>query len=249
MRCPEVAFVGDDPLYQGELAAYLEAHGFVVRLFTSVGEFLNRPASTAASILLIDIRGQLGHAAALLQRLSEFHQFPLLVLSDSADEAARIACLEQGADDVILKSTRPREIVARLRAAARHVSADVSQRGTQPPAPGEWRFLPDTRELIAPNRQRIELTTAEFHLLEILVSNSGRPLDRDRISRAVLGRPFNAIDRSIDNLVARLRRKLGDSARSPRIIKTARSTGYVFTGFPRAAASENPETGDSNSID
>jgi DNA-binding response OmpR family regulator len=80
----------------------------------------------------------------------------------------------------------------------------------------------------------VPLTSAEFNLLNILVLNTGTPLDRDYLSRAVFGRVYSAMDRGIDNLVARLRRKLHDSARAPHMIKTARPIGYVFTGFPRA---------------
>jgi DNA-binding response OmpR family regulator len=88
------------------------------------------------------------------------------------------------------------------------------------------------------------LTTAEFNLLDILVRNPGQPLDRDQMSRAVLGRPFNSLDRSIDNLVARLRRKLGDPARAPRMIKTTRAVGYVFTGFERPVTSADRGSSD-----
>jgi DNA-binding response OmpR family regulator len=88
------------------------------------------------------------------------------------------------------------------------------------------------RDLVAPDGNRVDLTADQFALLDTLIQNTGQALGRDYLSRAVFDRPLKAGDRSIDNLVVRLRRRLGESARSPVIIKTARAGGYFFDGFP-----------------
>jgi len=148
---------------------------------------------------------------------------------------------------VILKSASLRELLARVRAAARRLGGDWRRDALEPAATPEtgtrgWRFLPGRRELRAPDGQSVMLTSAEYNLLNVLVMNAGTPLSRDYLSRAVFGRTYSALDRSIDNLVARLRRKLGDPARAAQVIKTARPIGYVFTGFATPAHDTGPQS-------
>ena len=101
-----------------------------------------------------------------------------------------------------------------------------------PKAPPGWCFSPEIGELVSPDAGRIDLTTDQFNLLRLLIQNSGKTLSREYLSSALLGRELKTTDRAIDNLVVRLRKRLGESARRPRIIKTARTGGYFFDGFP-----------------
>ena len=92
-----------------------------------------------------------------------------------------------------------------------------------------WRLLPDRRQLLRPDGRECPLTTAEFDLVRVLVERRGRAVSRDAIARSVFGRPFRPEDRTVDNLVLRLRRKL-DTAH-PQAIRTVRGSGYMFAGF------------------
>jgi two-component system OmpR family response regulator len=236
MDVPQVVLIDPDRAYRRLLADYLRAHDFNIIEVEGFDTFYTRVGDGCRAVIVMTLGADLAQGLAFLKFVATKYQCPILVRGDNDDETNRVICLELGADDTIRAGTSLREVLARVRAAVRR----LQQRGPGPashlpPSVREWRFLAGRRELIAPGGTPVPLTSAEFNLLNILVLNTGTPLDRDYLSRAVFGRVYSAMDRSIDNLVARLRRKLHDSARAPHMIKTARPVGYVFTGFPRAA--------------
>jgi DNA-binding response OmpR family regulator len=97
------------------------------------------------------------------------------------------------------------------------------------------RSIERTQRLLPTLDHSVPLTTAEFNLLAALAQNQGRAMSREELFSAVFGRRFNPLDRAIDNVVAKLRAKLGDPVRGPSMIRTVRPVGYVFTGFPAEA--------------
>jgi two-component system OmpR family response regulator len=240
---PKVLLIDDDRAYRAELARYLRSNGFdtlesdsfpsafeLAR--TALSAFVIVPELTVGSRHLFDYLAQIKHASGAA----------VLVLSNRPEETEKIVALEVGADDFMSKTTDRREILARIRAAARRLPVRRSI-ATQPDAgsvhgtgqtAGSWRFLRARRELIDPEGRPVHLTAAEFALLDAFVEHTGSPLSRDHLAMTVLGRNSYASDRGIDNLVAKLRRKLRDSARRGRMIKTARPIGYIFTGFTTA---------------
>lgn len=239
MTSPHILVADDDDAWRAALCRYLRANGLdstECTDFASLAEILQSRAGLFVIVAELTVGSR-----HLFDSLAEFAHQPsaaVLVLSSLNDETETIVALELGADDVIRKGIDRREIIARIRAAARRLQTrGGAQPSTAAPAAANvrsapcWRFLPDKRELTDPEGRPVLLTLLEFKMLEMLVANIGRPLHRQDLFTAVLGRPYAANDRSIDNLVARLRRKLGDPARQARIIKTARPLGYVFTGF------------------
>jgi two-component system phosphate regulon response regulator OmpR len=148
------------------------------------------------------------------------------------DEEGRIAALEGGCDDWISFGVSEHEAVARIRAILRRTTR---QRPTGP-GPGArperaWRLSPERRELYDPDGQPFDLTSAEFDLLHTIVQHRGAVVSRDILSRAVFRRTWYPQDRGIDNLAARLRRKLAGRSRNPQVVKAVRGIGYAFTGF------------------
>jgi DNA-binding response OmpR family regulator len=156
---------------------------------------------------------------------------PIVMISGKSDTIDRVVGLELGADDYIAKPFHPREVVARIRAVLRRKAAP------QPPAvPASEKlafagFLLDVaaRELSSHEKGRLSLTTAEFNLLELLARRPHRVLSRDAIMDLLKGHDWSPLDRSIDALVSRLRRKVENDPDSPRLIKTVRGVGYVLT--------------------
>jgi two-component system phosphate regulon response regulator OmpR len=148
------------------------------------------------------------------------------------DEEGRIAALEGGCDDWISFGVSEREAAARihaiLRRTARHRPASP-----RPAARPEraWRLSPERRELFGTDGQPFDLTSAEFDLLHTIVQHRGAVVSRDVLSRAVFRRTWYPQDRGIDNLAARLRRKLAGRSRNPEVVKAVRGIGYAFTGF------------------
>jgi DNA-binding response OmpR family regulator len=233
MDAPQVALIEPDSVQRHQLCEYLRTHEFNIIEVESFDTFYRRVGDDGA-VILMTLGADLAQGLAFLKFVATKYRCPILVRGGNDDETNRVICLELGADDYILQGTSPREVLARVRAAVRRLRHQaVGPLRSPEPSPREWRFLAVRRELIAPDGMPVLLTSAEFNLLNILVLNTGTPLDRDYLSRAVFGRIYSAMDRGIDNLVARLRRKLNDSARAPHMIKTARPIGYVFTGFPK----------------
>ena len=138
----------------------------------------------------------------------------------------RIVGLELGADDYLPKPFEPRELVARIQAILRRGAPAQAE---PPLRVGALEISWAARSASLDGRA-LELTTAEFELLGLLVRNSGRVLTRDRILDATRGIDWESYDRSIDVLVSRLRHKLGDDSKRPRFIKTVWGKGYCFVG-------------------
>lgn len=158
---------------------------------------------------------------------------PVLILSGLTRPQAKVKGLGMGADDYITKPFEPREILARVRSVLRR---DARARcGT--PALSEhhvcyefddWVLDATTHTLSDSAGRPVVLTSGEYRMLEALVTRANRVLSRDQLMDACYGNNAPAFDRSIDVCVGRLRRKLNDDARNPRIIRTVRNGGYIF---------------------
>lgn len=138
----------------------------------------------------------------------------------------RVVGLEIGADDYLPKPFEPRELVARMHA--------ILRRGKEPDEIwtfGPLRVDPGRRSALLDDRP-VQLTPAEFDLLDLLIRSRGRVLTRSFILDRLKGESWDTFDRSIDVLVSRLRQKLRDDPRRPRFIRTVRGTGYAFMGAP-----------------
>ena len=226
-----ILFIEDDRAFRDELTEYLVTNGLDVDVFDHFGVLAAALERHAAHLVLLNLKVGGQDGMAFLRDELRHHRSPCVILTASDDEAQRVLGLELGADDVIHKTTRPREILARLRAVIRR-SLFTAGAGTLPPG---WRFLPQKRDLLRPDGSSVPLTTAEFNLLAALVRNQGQPMSREELFGLVFGRPFNPLDRAIDNVVAKLRAKLG----GPVMIRTVRPVGYAFTGFPDAEYGED----------
>jgi two-component system OmpR family response regulator len=143
--------------------------------------------------------------------------------------------LELGADDYITKPFQLREVLARVRAVLRRYG--TAEQARPPAAAGHERYAFESlilditsRELSGGAGKPQDLTTAEFNLLEIFVKRPQRVLSRDNIMDLLKGHEWSPVDRSIDALVGRLRKKVEPDPDRPRLIKTVRGVGYAFTG-------------------
>jgi DNA-binding response OmpR family regulator len=159
------------------------------------------------------------------RRIREKSRIPVIMLTAKGDEADRVVGLEIGADDYVPKPFSPRELLARLRAVLRR---------TQPQAGGEEIVLGDLLiELGARTARRggtaLDLTGLEFDILVALCRRAGRVVPRETLLEEAGRGDVSVSDRTVDVHVSHLRRKLGDDPRAPRLIKTVRGVGYVFT--------------------
>ena len=139
----------------------------------------------------------------VLRKLRAESDIPVIILTARGEEVERILGLEVGADDYLAKPFSPRELIARMRAILRR------SRGSRPEPPAVAAagvtVNPSSREAWL-NASRLNLTSAEFSLLEVFVSHAGRIVSRDQLTQAVLGRELGAFDRVIDVHVSSLRK-------------------------------------------
>jgi DNA-binding response OmpR family regulator len=165
---------------------------------------------------------------------------PIVMITGKGDTIDRVVGLELGADDYIAKPFHVREVLARARAVLRRYDGAVVAPDAGATAPENeclafetWSLDTTRRELRSDDGRVQELTTAEYNMLELFVRRPSRVLSRDNIMDLLKGHEWSPLDRSIDALIVRLRRKVEADPESPRLIKTVRGVGYVFAGEVR----------------
>ncbi len=159
---------------------------------------------------------------------------PILMLTARDDDVDSIVGLELGADDYVTKPFNPRELMARVKAVLRRMQgpAAIPAASGGPVLFEGWKLDPTSRSLWDPQGREVHLTRAEFDLLVVLASRAGRAQTRDQLLDAIAGRESAPFDRTIDVLIARLRRKIEADPKSPRFILTMPGFGYKFIEAP-----------------
>lgn len=232
MTASRILVVDSDKLFIESTRELFLNSGFEVEVLTEMklSEISNRADSS--DVIILD-----GSREALEQIASirSHSQIPLIITSTRSDLEERIKGLEAGADDFLAKPYSPRELLARIKSLVRRASLG-GQRSRGYTDSGEWLFkgltIQSGRRRVFVDKEPVELTTAEFDLLRLLVTKSQSVLSREKILEEMRGITWESVDRSIDILVSRLREKLRDDPRRPRFIRTVRSIGYQFIAEP-----------------
>jgi two-component system response regulator CpxR len=216
--------VDDDVELCEILTEYFSAEGFEVEAAHDGVRGLERARSGKHALVILDLLLPGMRGLDVLRQLRSDSNVPVLVLTARGADVDRIVGLELGADDYLAKPFNSRELMARVRAILRrtHPSADalrveVGDVIVDPAARQAWR-----------GGQSLDLTMAEFALLEAFMRYAGQVLSRERLAEHVLGRSLASFDRSIDVHVSNLRKKLGDAAGTREHIRAVRGEGYVF---------------------
>ena len=229
--------VDDELSIREPLGEYLVGQGFAVDLAANAAEARRMMAEGAYDLVISDIMMPGEDGLSLTRHLREAHDVPVILLTARSEEMERVIGLEIGADDYVAKPFGPRELVARIKAVLRRATSDLRSDASD----GEvenFRFEPWTlasaeRALLHDDGREVPLSTGEYQLLLAFVRNPRVVLSRDRLLDMVRGRDADVFDRSIDNLVSRLRRKIEEDAREPNMIKTVWGGGYSFTADVR----------------
>ena len=227
----KILVVDDDARLRRLLERFLDEQGYRVRTVENVEQMDRLLARELFHLVVLDLMlpGEDGLSAC--RRLREKNnQVPIIMLTAKGDEASRIQGLEGGADDYLAKPFNPRELLARIKAVLRRQSPLV------PGAPasedevvsfGDYQLSLATRELKKGDQVQM-LTTGEFAVLKTLVQHAREPLTRDKLMNLARGREWDALERSIDVQISRLRRLIEPDPSKPRYIQTVWGVGYVF---------------------
>lgn len=231
MAQPHVLVVDDDMEIRRLLGRYLADQGFRASLAGDGREFYAKLGVEKFDLAIIDVLLPDASGLELCRYVRQrFPQLPVILVTALREEVDRIIGLELGADDYIGKPFNPRELVARMRAVLRRSGAQPTAEAN--PA-ATYRFAgfvaePASRTVSAPDGAGVDLTGAEFDLLRVFLDRPGRVLSRDQLLDLTQGRETSPFGRSIDVLMSRIRRKLGE-ATDATLFKTVRNGGYQLT--------------------
>jgi two-component system OmpR family response regulator len=230
-----ILIVDDDAEIRSLLGTYLTRNGLKV---TAVGDgkaMWRALDATRADLIVLDLMLPGDDGLTLCRDLrAKKREEPVIMLTARGDETDRIVGLEMGADDYLPKPFSARELLVRIKVILKRVrslppnlKADEHAELRFGPS-GEWRLDTVQRQLRSPQGEALPLSGAEFKLLRIFLAHPNRVLNRDQLVDLTQGREADPLDRSIDVQVSRLRQRLADDPRDPRLIKTVRGEGYVL---------------------
>jgi DNA-binding response OmpR family regulator len=230
-----ILVVDDEPQVRRLLRRCFEGEGYKVTEAGSSAEVIEHLKRASFDLVTLDLNLPDIDGLTLAREIRSSSPVPIIMVTGKGDTIDRVVGLELGADDYITKPFHLREVLARVRAVLRR-SAAASGAAADAPAPdGDtltfdgWELSPAKRELKKPCGTPCDLTTSEFDLLVLLANNANRVLSRDQIMDRLKGHDWTPYDRTIDNLIVRLRRKIEPDPERPTLIKTVRGVGYTLT--------------------
>lgn len=219
-----VLVVDDEPALRESVARSLRFEGYTVVTAEDGIEALEMLPDVRPQALIVDVMMPRLDGIGLCQRIRDSgDRTPILMLTARDAVRDRVAGLDAGADDYLVKPFAYDELLARLRALLRRTEGGVSQ---PPVVVGNLRLDPGSWEVTRGDRQ-ISLTRTEFALLEMLMRHPRQVLTRSQIYEEVWGWDLDASSNSLDVYVGYLRRKL-EAGGEPRIVHTVRGVGYVL---------------------
>jgi DNA-binding response OmpR family regulator len=231
---PHVLIVDDERDILDPLATYLSRNGFRVSKARDAVAAREIIAAHSLDIALIDIMMPGEDGLSLTGFIRATTKLPVILLTAKAEETDRIVGLELGADDYVTKPFSPRELVARIKAVLRRTSDDrVKAPDADAYAFGDWVLRTGERELVGTDGREVAHSTGEYNLLLALVTHPKRVLTRDQLLDLSQHRDMAAFERSIDNHVSRLRKKVEADPREPKLIKTVWGGGYTLAAEVR----------------
>ncbi len=236
---PHIAVVDDHRDIRDLVGRYLQQQGYRVSTAENGAALRRLFERGAPDLVVLDIMmpGEDGLTLCRELRAGAGAGVPIIFLTARADETDRVIGLELGADDYLVKPFSSRELLARIKAVLRRSNSLPPQRAARQAGAmrfDRWVLNLGRRELQGEDGVGVPLSTAEFRLLKVFVDHPGMVLTRDQLLDMTVGREADPFDRSIDNQVSRLRRKVEADPKNPVIIQTHRGGGYSFMPEVRA---------------
>ncbi|MGL6030195.1 MAG: two-component system response regulator CpxR [Legionella sp.] len=220
-----ILIIDDDTELTDLLTQYLEQEGFEAVCVYDGEQGVKKALNQVFDAIVLDVMLPKLNGFEVLKAIREHLETPVLMLTARGEDIDRIVGLEIGADDYLPKPCNPRELTARLRA--------ILRRTQKIPAP---RPIIEQHNIVVDCSKRhvtmagtyLELTNAEFNILEMLIKSPGQAFSKEELTEYALGRKYTAYDRSIDVHISNLRNKLGDNQHGEPLVKTVRGFGYMF---------------------
>lgn len=222
-----ILVVDDEAEIRESLCEHLQRSGFTAQGVDSAAAARQWLQSNRTGLVLLDIMMPGEDGLSLCRHLREVDKTPVILLTALTDDTDKIVGLEIGADDYVTKPFNPRELVARIRAVLRRsTDSEASPRQSSNPRFANWSLNPQQSELTRDDGLVVPLSAGEISILIVFLDHIGETLSRDDLMRFSRGRESLAFERTIDNVISRLRKKVEKDPSNPRIIKTVRGGGY-----------------------
>ena len=230
-QTPHILIVDDNREIRDLLARYFAKNGLRVDVASGGAEMRQQMRTGVFDLIVLDIMMPGEDGLTLCRQLRQTSDIPIVLLTAVSEETDRIVGLELGADDYVTKPFNPRELLARVRAILRRTGSPAKvAAGDEAKRYRFDRFTLDIprRLLLDAAGAEVPLSTAEFSLLQAFITRPGVVLNRDQLLDITAGRAAQMFDRSIDNMVSRLRKRIERDPQQPDIIKTVWGSGYLF---------------------
>jgi len=226
---PHILLVDDEREIREPLASYLVRNGVRVTKAENAAVARQMLSAYAIDLVLLDIMMPGEDGLALAGFIRATTSVPIILLTAKTEEMDRVVGLEIGADDYVTKPFSPRELLARIKAVLRRAGeARVRAPDADTYGFGPWLLKSGERELVGEDNVAIPLSTGEYNLLHAFVTHPRRVLSRDQLLDLSQGRELAAFERSIDNHISRLRKKIEADPSNPKLIKTVWGGGYML---------------------
>jgi DNA-binding response OmpR family regulator len=248
-----ILVVEDDPKVSSLLRKVLEGEGFAVHEAATGSAALALVRTVPLSLITLDINLGRDNGVDLVRDILGIARIPIIMVTGRDDVIDRVVGLEVGADDYITKPFHVREVIARVRSVLRRAAGpaapdlEAAPPQAAPPArepaamsaqSAQFAFdgftaVPDQLELLDRSGVDCALTSGDFKLLSVFLTHPKRVLSRDQLMDLTGGLEWSPLDRTIDNQIARLRKKIERDPSDPKLIKTVRGVGYTFASDVR----------------
>jgi len=230
---PHILVVDDHKDIREPLGKYLAQNGFVVSTAANGTEMNTLLKASTFDLIILDILMPGENGLEICRRVRITKDIPIILLTAVTEDVDKIVGLELGADDYVSKPFNPRELLARIKNVLRRVNSlpkQFSEFTSGTILFADWQ-LDISQQTLTKKGQNdaIQLSTVEFRLLTALLANPNVVLSRDRLLDLVCQRESEVFDRSIDNQISRLRKKIDPDIKNPKIIKTVWGDGYMLT--------------------
>ena len=246
-----ILIVDDNSEIRESLCEYLDGNSLSCDSAENAIDARKKLSNNKYDLIILDIMMPGEDGLSLCRYIYENYKIPVILLTAKGDDTDKIIGLEVGADDYLSKPFNPRELLARVKAILRRetiLQQNIKQQNSHETTKheggdlykfGDWFLNLDQQEIFKKNEPALELSTGEAKLLLTFLDNPKKILTRDQLLDAVSNRSLGAFDRSIDNHISRLRKKIEDDPKKPKYIKTVWGGGYSFGA---AVFIENSET-------
>jgi len=243
-KTSHILIVDDNAEIRDLLSKYMVRNGFRATTARNGQDARKILASSGIDLIVLDIMMPGEDGLSICRYVRETSETPVILLTAVTEETDRIIGLEMGADDYLTKPFNPRELLARVKAVLRraHSLPKTGQAKSNAHETsisfGEWILHIDRRELEDNKGTVVSLSTAEFALIKTFTDHPRMVLSRDQLLDLTQGRTANVFDRSIDNQVSRLRKKIEPDPKNPTLITTVWGGGYMLSA---TVVHTNPE--------